>query len=102
MRFKTAIAGLGLLVLIFCTIQSSQGAWSNANNLHFMAPPNEHPWQDSGSPLVEDTLHVETVCPIPVVIGPLEIMIIKPVIKVKLGPSNSQTADDRSYGRTPR
>lgn len=102
MRYKTAIAVLGLLMLIFCTFPSSQAAWSNANNRHFMAPPNEHPWQDSGSPLVKDTIHVQTVCPIPVVIGPLEIMIIKPVIRINLDPSNIQTADDRTYGRTPR
>ncbi len=102
MRFRTAIAGLGLLVLFFCTIQSSQGALSNANNIHFMAPPNEHPWQDSGSPLVRDTVHAETICPIPVVIGPLKIMMIKPVIMVKPYPGNTQTADDRSDGRTPR
>jgi hypothetical protein len=103
MRFKTVMAVLVLLVLIFYTIQSSHGALGNGNNIHdLLAPPNEHPWQDSGSPQVKDTVQVDMVCPIPVVIGPLEIIMIKPVIKVKLGPSNSQTADDRSYGRTPR
>jgi hypothetical protein len=103
MKFKTAIAGLGLLVIIFCTIQFSQGALSNANKItDFMAPPNEHPWQDTSSPQANDTIHVETVCPIPVVIGPLEIIMIKSVIKIKLDPRRTQTADDRSYGRTPR
>ena len=103
MKFKTAIAGLGLLVIIFCTIQLCQGALSNANKiLDFMAPPDEHPWQDSGSPQVKDTVEAETVCPIPVVIGPLKIMMFKPVTKIKLYPSNTPTADDRSYGRTPR
>lgn len=102
MKCKTAIAVVGVLMLIFCAFQPSQGAWSNANNRHFMAPPNEHPWQDSGSPLVKDTIQVQMVCPVPVVIGPLEIMIIKPVIKINPGPSNIQTADDRTYGRAPR
>jgi len=102
MKFKTAIAGLSLLVVIFCTIQFSQGANSNANNIHFMAPPNEHPWQDSGSPLVRDTLQAETICTIPVVLGPFEIIVIKPVFEVKLNPSKTQTEHDRSYGRTPR
>jgi hypothetical protein len=102
MRFKTAMAVLGVLVFIFCTVQSSQGALSTTNNIHFMAPPNEHPWQDSGSPPVQDTIKVKMVCPIPVVIGPLEIMIIKPIIKVNLSPSNTQTTDMRSYGKTPR
>ncbi|HEX7401469.1 MAG TPA: hypothetical protein VF369_04745 [candidate division Zixibacteria bacterium] len=102
MKFKTAIAGLGLLVIIFCTIQFSQAAEDEKYHIRFLNPPCEHPWQDSGSPLVRDTVQAETVCPIPVVIGPLKIMIIKPVIKVKLGSGNAQTADDRLYGRTPR
>jgi outer membrane PBP1 activator LpoA protein len=102
MKLKTATAGFALLVLIFCTIQISQGANSNATNVHFMAPPNEHPWQDSGSPVDKDTVQAERVRPILVMITPFEIVMIKPVIKVIPNSSKAQVADNRSYGRTSR
>ncbi|MCK4404470.1 MAG: hypothetical protein KAW02_05200 [candidate division Zixibacteria bacterium] len=98
MRIRGVLVVLGLLMFIFCSVGVSQAAIDNKYNFRFLAPPNEHPWQDSGSPPFEDTILPQTVSQVFIVIGPVKLIIIKPS---RAGTVPNEK-DDWPNGRVPR
>jgi len=50
MKIRAVIAGLALLVVVFCPVAPSQAAKSNLHNINFMPPADEHPWQHGDAP----------------------------------------------------
>jgi len=101
MKPKAVLVGLSLLMFIFCTVSLSQAALSPNHNLHFLDTPNEHPWQDSGSPSFDDIIRPNAVSPVFIVIGPVKLIIIKPS-PVRLMPNRTNRVIDWSNGKTPR
>jgi hypothetical protein len=77
MRIRTFLVILGLLLFIICTVSSGQAAHSRRNNINYLGPPNEHPWQDHDAPPHADTLVPDKACPILILIGPFRVMIIR-------------------------
>jgi hypothetical protein len=61
MMIKIVLAGLGLLMFIFCSINLSQAAMDTRVTIHNPAypisAPNEHPWQYDDSPGHRDSLY---------------------------------------------
>jgi hypothetical protein len=104
MNIKTILVGLSLLVLIFCSAQSSYAAVDekHCNYIYLLAPPSEHPWQDSGSPPIGDDIRQEIASHFMVINGPWKIFMFMPSSKIKLSKSNTQMADNWSDGKTPR
>jgi len=56
MRIRTFLVVLGLLLFIICTVSSGQAAHSRRNNINYLGPQDEHPWQHKGPPGDQDTL----------------------------------------------
>jgi hypothetical protein len=102
MNLKTVVLGLGFLMFIFCSVQSSQGALKVEYNVHFLSPPNEHPWQDSGSPPVGDTVRVDNVSYFHIVIGPAKVIRVNPSSNFKLTPCKTNIVEDCSDGRNSK
>ncbi len=69
---------LFLLMFVFCTASLSRAAWDHRYNIHFLSPPCEHPWQESGSPNFDDTIRPNTASQIFIEIGPVKLIIIRP------------------------
>ncbi len=55
---KTVPVGLGILLFIFRSAQSSYAAVDEKHSkyIYFPTTPDEHPWQDSGSPPIGDDI----------------------------------------------
>ena len=104
MNIKTVLFGLSLLVFVFCSAQSSYAAVDekHSNNIYFLVPPSEHPWQDSGSPPIGDEIRQEIASHFMVINGPWKIFMLIPSSKIKPGKSNTQMPDNWSDGKTPR
>lgn len=101
MKPKAVLVGLSLLMFIFCTVSLSQAALDRRYTDYFLTPPAEHPWQESGSPPANDTIHPEAYSPFFIVIGPVKLIIIKPS-PVRLMPNRTNRVIDWSNGKTPR
>jgi hypothetical protein len=104
MNIKTVLVGLSLLVFIFCSAQSSNATIDErrSNNIYFLTAPSEHPWQDSGSPFIDNDIRQEIVSHIVVINGPLKIFVFIPTSKIKPSKSIIQMPDQWSVGKTPR
>jgi len=101
MRIRTFLVVLGLLLFIICTVSPGQAALSRKNNLNYLAPPNEHPWQDHGAPPDADTPVPDKACPIWITIGPFKILIIK-APEVRPTPARINGMGDCSNPTDPR
>ncbi len=102
MNVKTVIAGLGLLVFIFCSVQSGQAAEDERYYYHFLDPPCEHPWQDSGTPRSNDIIQEKMVSYIFMVIGPVKMILVKPSPLVGSLSGKTKVMEKSSDGRTPK
>jgi hypothetical protein len=104
MNIKTVLVGLSLTVFIFCSVQSSNATIDDrrSNYIYFLTTPSEHPWQDSGSPFINDDIQQELSSHIVVINGPLKIFILVPTSKMKPDRNHTQMTDQWSEGKTPR
>jgi hypothetical protein len=50
MKVRAVIAGLAILMVVFCLVAPSRAAKSNRHNIDFMPPADEHPWQHGDAP----------------------------------------------------
>ncbi len=50
MKIRAVIAGLALLMLVFCPVGLSHAAKSLRNNINSYPPVDEHPWQHGDAP----------------------------------------------------
>ncbi len=50
MKVRAVIAGLAVLMMVFCLVAPSQAAKNNRHNINFMPPADEHPWQHGDAP----------------------------------------------------
>jgi len=101
MRIRTVLVVLGLLLFILCAVGPGQAAMSRRNHVHYLAPPNEHPWQDHDSPPDADTLVPDLASPTFIVIGPFKVMIIR-AAKDRPTPTKIGGTGDFTRGRDPR
>jgi len=101
MRIRTILVILGLLLFIICTVSSGQAAHSRRHNIHYLAPPNEHPWQDHDSPPYADTLVPDMACPTLILIGPFKVMIIR-AAQDRPTPARINGMGDCTRGSGPR
>jgi hypothetical protein len=104
MNIKTVLIGLSLVVLIFSSTQSSYAALDekHSNNIYFLAPPSEHPWQDSGIPPIVVDIRQEIASHFMVINGPWKIFMFVPSSKIKPSISKTQMPGNWSGGKTPR
>jgi hypothetical protein len=101
MRIRTILVVLGLLLFILCTVGPAQAAMNRRNNVHYLAPPNEHPWQDHDSPPDPDTLVPDLASPTWIMIGPFKVMIIR-AAQDRPTPTRINGKGDCTRGRDPR
>ena len=101
MRIRTVLVVLGLLLFILCAVGPGQAAMSRRNHVHYLAPPNEHPWQDHDSPPHADTLVPDLASPTFIMIGPFKVMIIR-AAKDRPTPTRIDGTGDFTRGRDPR
>lgn len=103
MRHRAVIAGLVLLTLVFCLASQSQATYYNRRNIrHFDQVVGEHPWQESGSPTVDDSIVPLTICDVFTVIGLVNILIIENPVQPKAWLIEERSTDDSSSDRNPR
>ncbi|UCB52059.1 MAG: hypothetical protein JSV10_08725 [Candidatus Zixiibacteriota bacterium] len=101
MRIRTVLVILGLLLFILCAVGPGQAAMNRTNNINYLAPPNEHPWQDHDSPPDADTLVPDMACPTLILIGPFKVMIIR-AAEDRPTPARINGMGDFARGRDPR
>jgi hypothetical protein len=101
MRIRTVLVVLGLLLFILCTVGPGQAAMNRRNNVHYLAPPNEHPWQDHDSPPDPDTLGPDAACPTMIQIGPFKVLIIR-AAQDRPTPARINGLGDCTSGSDPR
>lgn len=101
MRIRTFLVVLGLLLFIICTVSPGQAALSRKNNLNYLCPPNEHPWQDQDAPPDADTPVPDKTCPTFILIGPFRIMIIR-APEARPTPARISGMGDGSDAKDPR
>ncbi|MGB3092454.1 MAG: hypothetical protein WBC42_04520 [Candidatus Zixiibacteriota bacterium] len=101
MKTRTFLVVLGLLLFIICTVSPGQAALSRKNNINYLCPPNEHPWQDHDAPPDADTLVPDKACPKLILIGPFKIMIIR-APEVRPTPARINGMGDCTRGSDPR
>ncbi|MGB2770497.1 MAG: hypothetical protein WBC88_12295 [Candidatus Zixiibacteriota bacterium] len=101
MKTRTFLVVLGLLLFIICTVSPGQAALSRKNNINYLCPPNEHPWQDHDAPPDADTLVPDKACPTLILIGPFKIIIIK-APEVRPTPARINGMGDCTRGSDPR
>jgi hypothetical protein len=78
MKIRAVIAGLAILMMVFCSIVPSQAAKSNRYNSNFMPPADEHPWQESGAPFDDDEMLPLSAPTLVFMIWPTSVLIIRP------------------------
>jgi|GEM_PF-1417690 len=100
MKIKAVLVGLGVLMFIFCSVSLSQAEIDPRHKMNFMAPPNEHPWQESGSPPSDDSIGPDEDSPILIVIGPVKFIMIRPS-HAELVPNGNRRVDDSQMERIP-
>jgi hypothetical protein len=83
MKVKAVIAGLAILMVVFCVVAPGQAAKSTQHNFNFMPPADEHPWQESGAPIVDDEVLPVSAPTLIFVIGPNHVLIIRCPIRAK-------------------
>ena len=78
MKLKAVIVSLALLMLIFCSVSQSQAAYGTRQDIRpFDQVVDEHPWQESGAPIYDDTDSKFSVSRIFIVIGFARIITIE-------------------------
>jgi hypothetical protein len=103
MRQRAVIAGLVLLTIVFCLASQSQATYYNRRNIrHFDQVVGEHPWQESGVPINDDTDSKLTISRIFIVIGSARIIIIKNPLnqKATLIEDDNQNSSTATYNGT--
>jgi hypothetical protein len=83
MKTRAVIAGLAILMVVFCLAAPSQATKSNRHNINFMPPADEHPWQESGAPFDDDEILPLSAPPLVFVIWPTNVVIIRGPIRLK-------------------
>lgn len=106
MKTRAVFVGLSLLMFIFYSVGLTRAAVGPKHNynIHFFPPPNEHPWQDSGSPPFDDDDNIigPNAFSSPfIVIGPVEIIIIRPFGAEPM-PNENQRVSHQPNGEVPR
>ncbi len=83
MKIRAVIAGLVILMVVFCLVAPSHAAKSNRHNINFLPPADEHPWQESGAPFDNDEILSLSAPTLLFVIWPTNLVIIRGSVWLK-------------------
>lgn len=98
MRCKVVLAGLVLLMLIFCSASQSQAAIGKNSHIRpFDQVVDEHPWQESGAPESDVIISALAINKVFIIIGYSKILFIENPLQ----PKATQIGKDHKGDSTP-